>query len=153
MEGIGRIFEAYRDGVLEDDDEVAVDHAPAEFGYRQISEPMVNVRDAVRQACARGLIAKATAEGLIQAAKKMFYPERCWPAIAAEGRKLGLPQTEIALLLRFVREEKPNLKRDDGLELLRYIAGGTSATGRPHFEFEATSHWHAMREHLQSRTA
>ena len=40
MVGEGRIFEAYRSGVLEpydtpfeDDDEVAVVHAPAELGY------------------------------------------------------------------------------------------------------------------------
>src|SRR5215471_4162149 len=45
MEGIGRIFAAYRDGVLEDDDEVAVIHGAAEFGYPQLSEAMVNIRE------------------------------------------------------------------------------------------------------------
>ena len=30
MVGVGAIFEAYRDGILEDDDEVAVAHGPAE---------------------------------------------------------------------------------------------------------------------------
>src|SRR5947209_16461006 len=34
MEGVGAIFEAYRDGRLEDDDEVAVVHGPADVGYR-----------------------------------------------------------------------------------------------------------------------
>ena len=29
MEGVGTIFELYRDGVLEDDDEVAIAHGPA----------------------------------------------------------------------------------------------------------------------------
>ena len=33
MQGVGRIFEAYRDGLLEDDDEVAVVHGPAETGF------------------------------------------------------------------------------------------------------------------------
>ena len=33
MRGIGRIYEAFRDGVLEDDDEVAVLHGPEELGY------------------------------------------------------------------------------------------------------------------------
>ena len=32
MRGVGRIFEAFRDGELEDDDEVAVVHGPAEPG-------------------------------------------------------------------------------------------------------------------------
>ncbi len=34
MEGVGAIFEAFRDGALEDDDEVAVAHAGAEFDFR-----------------------------------------------------------------------------------------------------------------------
>src|SRR5437763_12688169 len=36
MVGVGEIFEAYRDGVLEDDDEVAVAHAYAEAGFRPV---------------------------------------------------------------------------------------------------------------------
>ena len=44
MEGVGAIFEAFREGVLEDDDEVAVIHGPAEFGYPVLSEAMVNIR-------------------------------------------------------------------------------------------------------------
>ncbi len=31
MRGVGKIFEAFRDGALEDDDEVAVVHGPAEM--------------------------------------------------------------------------------------------------------------------------
>jgi len=33
MRGIGDIYEAFRDGLLEDDDEVAVLHGPEELGY------------------------------------------------------------------------------------------------------------------------
>src|ERR1700693_6209837 len=44
MVGGGAIFEAYRDGVLEDDDEVAVAHALAENCYRTGSDAMVNIR-------------------------------------------------------------------------------------------------------------
>ncbi|MBV9280357.1 MAG: TfuA-like protein, partial [Chloroflexi bacterium] len=38
MEGVGAIFEAYCRGFLEDDDEVAVRHGPAQVGYRSQSE-------------------------------------------------------------------------------------------------------------------
>src|SRR5579871_5420612 len=44
MIGIGEIFRAYRDGRLEDDDEVAVQHGPAEVKYLPLTEAMVNVR-------------------------------------------------------------------------------------------------------------
>ena len=44
MHGIGVISAAYRDGTLQDDDEVALLHGPAETGYLPLSEPMVNLR-------------------------------------------------------------------------------------------------------------
>src|SRR5438046_4232079 len=44
MKGIGWIFEAFRDGILEDDDEVAVLHGPKEIGYPTVTEAMVNIR-------------------------------------------------------------------------------------------------------------
>ena len=34
MVGVGRVFELFRDGLLEDDDEVAVAHGPADSGYQ-----------------------------------------------------------------------------------------------------------------------
>src|SRR4029077_1266006 len=44
MRGIGRVYEDFRDGVLQDDDEVAVLHGPAEVGYPPVTEAMVNIR-------------------------------------------------------------------------------------------------------------
>ena len=49
MVGIGTVFEAYRDGVLEDD-EVAIVHADAEFDFRPASEAMVNIRATLEKA-------------------------------------------------------------------------------------------------------
>ena len=54
-QGVGRIFEAFRDGVLEDDDEVAVVHGPPETGYLALSEPMVNIRGTLGRAEAVGV--------------------------------------------------------------------------------------------------
>ena len=56
MRGVGRIFEAYRDGRLEDDDEVAVIHGPAELGFMPLSEPMVTIRETVSRAVAAGVL-------------------------------------------------------------------------------------------------
>jgi hypothetical protein len=44
MRGIGKIFEGYRDGILRDDDEVAVLHGPEELGYPPLTEALVNIR-------------------------------------------------------------------------------------------------------------
>ncbi len=40
MRGVGRIFESYRNGELEDDDEVALIHGPQDMDYIALSEPM-----------------------------------------------------------------------------------------------------------------
>lgn len=55
MIGVGRIFEEYRDGILQDDDEVAVLHSPAELGFQPLSEPMVSIRATVAEAQTAGI--------------------------------------------------------------------------------------------------
>ncbi|WP_239014256.1 TfuA-like protein [Archangium violaceum] len=44
MVGVGRIFEAYLEGRLSADDEVALLHGPAELGFRPLTLPLVNIR-------------------------------------------------------------------------------------------------------------
>src|SRR6185503_19851746 len=56
MIGVGAVFEAYRDGVLEDDDEVAVVHAAAEHDYRAGSEALVNIRATLARARTEGVL-------------------------------------------------------------------------------------------------
>src|SRR5204863_3976252 len=41
MEGVGLVFKCYHNGILEDDDEVAIAHGPAETGFVATSEAMV----------------------------------------------------------------------------------------------------------------
>ena len=60
MRGVGRIFEWYCDGTLEDDDEVAVLHGPAEAGYVALSEPMVNIRTTLADAQQQKVITAQT---------------------------------------------------------------------------------------------
>src|SRR5678815_1914302 len=50
MEGVGTVFRLYRAGALDDDDEVALAHGPAETGFRAASEEMVDIRQTVRKA-------------------------------------------------------------------------------------------------------
>jgi len=56
MEGVGSIYEAYREGQLEDDDEVAVAHMPAAYGYKCTSTAMVDIRATLVAAQAEGVI-------------------------------------------------------------------------------------------------
>lgn len=60
MVGVGKIFEAFRSGDLEGDDEVAVTHAAAEDGFRELCTAMVNIRFGLRLACEQGVLPATT---------------------------------------------------------------------------------------------
>src|SRR3984957_15656038 len=69
MHGIGRIYEDFRDGVLQDDDEVAVLHGPEDLGYPPVTEAMVNIRATLAAAVCDGVIAAGLAADLTVIAK------------------------------------------------------------------------------------
>ena len=100
MRGVGRIFEAFRDGVLDADDEVAVVHAPAELGFLPVSEALVDIRATVDAAIMAGVLRPADGLALIDRAKALFYADRSWDALLdpADGQRLadspnGSPET------------------------------------------------------------
>lgn len=153
MVGVGRIFEAYRDGVLEDDDEVAVEHAAQEYEFRELSDAMVNIRAGLARAREQGLVSAATEQALAERAKRCFYPERRWPSLLddAEGT---VPGDELERLRSFVRNSRPSQKRDDAVEMLSMLATllrDGLAPHQPSFEFEATPIWHRTRLSVDRR--
>ena len=89
MIGVGAIFEAYRDGILEDDDEVAVAHGPADTGYRAGSDAMVNIRATLARAVSTGVIDDPTASTLERLGKGLFYAERSYARILELAREEG----------------------------------------------------------------
>jgi len=123
MVGIGRIFEAYRDGLYTDDDEVALLHGPAESGYRELSEAMVNIRATVAHALSAGVIASDSAARVIDCAKDTFYQERSLGA-AIQAAWAGDPHAEEPRRLRtfLTSGGYVNQKRLDALELLARLA-------------------------------
>ena len=90
MEGVGDIFEAYRDGVLEDDDEVALSHGPA--GFAQGSEAMVNIRATLARAEIDGVICNSSRSALEAFGKSMFFPQRSWEALLEGAAMLGVAE-------------------------------------------------------------
>ncbi|MGW4029829.1 TfuA-like protein [Streptomyces sp. NPDC004838] len=144
MAGVGQIFEAYRDGVYEDDDEVAVIHAGEEAGFAVLSEAMVNIREGLRHALRRGFIGRATHDTVLGEMKRRHYAERTWSLLPEIALSTGLPLTEADALAKFVQNEKPDRKRLDALELLTDIADSGprfEVPFHPGFAFEATVFW------------
>ncbi|MFJ4706736.1 TfuA-like protein [Streptomyces anulatus] len=88
MVGIGRIFEDFRSGVLDADDEVAVLHTD---DGRPLSEALVNLRAALTRAAADGQLSHTEADRLAGLARSLSYTSRSWAALGrlAEGEELG----------------------------------------------------------------
>ncbi len=146
MRGVGSVFDAYRSGVLEDDDEVAVAHGGPEEGWRPLSDAMVDVRATLASAVAEGVIGHPTADQLTSTVKAEHYARRSLAGILAEG------DAEHARLGRWLPDHRVRAKHDDAVLLLETIAGRPShaSTGRRQgWTFAVTEFWEAARRGLE----
>ncbi len=118
MEGVGRIYELYKNGELVSDDEVALLFEPESL--KPLSEPLVNIRYNLDRAEARGIINNEVKERLVGIARSLYYPERVYDRIlsVAEGE---VDRETLEQLKKFLREELRDLKREDAIEALRRI--------------------------------
>lgn len=116
MIGVGRIFDAFRRGALTADDEVAVAHLPAEYGYRATSDALVNLRDGLAAAPA---LSTRTRAALVELARARFYRERSWDQLLADARAAKLPARQLAALAAW---PKPDRKAADARLLLARLA-------------------------------
>jgi hypothetical protein len=155
MVGVGAIYEGYRDGTYEGDDEVAVEHADAEFDYRALSDALVNIRAGLADARRQGIIGSGTESALVSAARQRFYAERRWADLLTDARGFAPPE-EVEALRLFIRETRPNQKKADAIELFGEISGllrGPFSKFSPKFEFHATPFWERMRACVDQRLA
>ena len=110
MIGIGLVFRAYQRGVLIDDGDVAVVHAPAELGWRPLSIALVDVLAALNLARRTAAIDRAMAGILANRARALSFRDRNWrkildglPVSSKAGRMLSnAPSTKQADALRAV---------------------------------------------------
>jgi hypothetical protein len=121
MEGVGAIFEMYRDGILEDDDDVAVVHGTDEFAFRAGSEAMVDIRCTLGRAVEDRVVSASTAAAIESLAKSMFYPDRNYQLIVKRAAELELPGGELTALVEWLPTGRASQKRADALAMLRVI--------------------------------
>ena len=144
MEGVGAVFEAYRDGRIEDDDEVAVVHEPAEFGYRAGSEAMVDIRHTLVLAAESAVLSDEVAAALAAIAKALFYPDRSWRRVLRAAADKGLPQGELEALNRWLGDGRTSVKKADALAMLAVIRDRLMAGVKPkqvRYSFENSAMW------------
>ena len=149
MEGVGVIYESFRDGILEDDDEVALGHGPAEMGYPAHSEPMVNIRSTLRAAESESVISAATREALERIAKALFYPSRRYSLVLRLAAGEGVVAVELDQLRAWLTTGARDQKREDAVAMLRRMRAHLASDPGPKrvaYTFEYTETWdHAWR--------
>lgn len=125
MVGVGGIYRDYARGVLVADDEVAVAHLPAEYGFRATSDALVNLRDGIARA---PMLTAKTRAALVELARARFYRERSWSRLVDDARAAGLPRRQLDALAAW---PKPDRKAADARLLLQRLARATEARSKP----------------------
>ena len=125
MIGVGRIYEWYRDGVVESDDEVAVTFHPETF--EPLSIPLVNIRTTLEHAVENGVLDPVLGDALLGIARSMYYPDRTYAAMVRKSVGQGLiPENEQDSVIDYLVHNEVDVKREDALlviEKIKELAG------------------------------
>lgn len=108
MVGVGAIYRAFVRGALAGDDEVALVHAGADWGWRALSVPLVEMRATLVAALRAHILTGAEARAWLDHAAAIHYVDRDWPAILAGGGRAG----------NWLQSHHVELKREDALACL-----------------------------------
>lgn len=120
MIGVGKIYEWYRDGIIEDDDEVAVATNPDTF--KPVSVPMVNIRETLKAASRKGLLNSDACMELAGIAKKTPYGQRSYLGMIRQGIQTGSLSEELGkTLLEYCRHQETDIKKEDAIQVLNKI--------------------------------
>lgn len=150
MRGVGRVYQAVKDGTLDRDDEVAVAHEEGPGGYRALSESMVNIRATLEAANQAQIISDGTRDALASAGAALFYRDRTWPALLDAGKPAGADPAELGALRRWLPAGRIDQQADDALAMLRemrdFLATGPAPLRVP-WTVANTTRWLAAKAH------
>jgi hypothetical protein len=128
MIGVGHVFDAYRRGLIDADDEVAVLHGPAAFAWAPLTVPLVNVRATLLHAVRRRVVTAPGARDLLGAARSIFYKHRTWSAIlSADEADQAVASAGLETLRAWLPSGCVDLKRRDALACVEAALGHLSA--------------------------
>jgi len=118
MVGVGEIYQMYKFGELESDDEVALVFDPSTG--TALSEPLINIRFTLRHAEEEGIIDNAVHTALLASARSLFYPKRTYRAIVSAAEEAVDAETG-DLFLHWVSANSCDQKKEDAIAALEYI--------------------------------
>ncbi len=145
MVGVGQIYEDFKNGLLTDDDEVAVLHGPEEVEYMVASTPMINIRATLELACVQKIIDSDQKMLLLDAAKNTYYKKRSWSALidySADTFGSNI-SASLALWLECNKIDQKQLDAVHMLSVLSQIDTQAHTASQSNFYFEWTQVWHS----------
>jgi hypothetical protein len=120
MIGIGKIFELFKYGKLDADDEVAVTFS--QDLYQLQSEAMVDIRYNLYLSLRKGVIDKETKYAITKVAKNIYFPFRTYQNIVEETIKRFPKLDDKARRFEaYIVDNRKSLKERDALKLIEYI--------------------------------
>ena len=120
MIGLGTIFEWYRSGRIEGDDEVALMHGTADVDYRPLTLPLVDVRHVLAGLRQQGALAPAQVSGMLRGFKHVGHERRTLGALVKLAQAQG---ADAAAVRERLADRSHRLKAQDARLALRVLAG------------------------------
>jgi hypothetical protein len=122
MVGIGKIFQLYKTGKLDADDEVAVTFASEEGDYQLQSEAMIDIRYNLYLAYKKEVISEKAKNVLVKLAKEIYFPHRKYTYILEEAKnRYPVFESEINSFGSYIRSNRKSLKEMDAIRLVKYL--------------------------------
>ena len=115
MQGCGWVFESYRSGWLDADDEVAVAYSPDDLSC--LTVPLVNIRHWLLSLSANRTVDEQTAARLLATARQIFYADRSEERLFAEWHQ-ELEEAVLARLLAATGGRIDDVKAADAERVL-----------------------------------
>jgi hypothetical protein len=147
MRGTGWVYQAFSDGTLDRDDEVALTWEPGPDGYLRRSEAMVSIRRTLAAARDAGVIRTATHDALVATGAAMFYPRRAWPELLACAQSAGACPAELDALRRWLPTGRIDQQATDAVAMLHEIRAFLAAGPAPQqvpWTLAPTTRWDAL---------
>lgn len=120
MKGIGKIFQLFKNGVINADDEVAVTFVRGSNILQ--SEAMIDIRFNLFLAYKKGIITNETKKGFAKIAKSMYFPFRNYEdLINLTQEKYPSIHDELEHFRRYILKNRDSLKARDAVKLLKYL--------------------------------
>jgi TfuA protein len=120
MIGIGKIFELYKTGKIDADDEVAVTFEEGQHTLQ--SEAMIDIRFNLFIAKRKGIIDETTKREITKVAKNVYFPFRNYTDIL-DLTKQQYPRSNsyIESFRTYITNNRESLKERDAIKLIKYM--------------------------------